>query len=253
MFGTRQYIGRHRVQEEIVHEPIIVNTWVRRISVPVATFMVVVLGFSSAAFASPVTVVSGDTFSELVAKHCGTSNWQDVALPGRDKNLIYAGETIDITCASGTTTATASAPKPQSPASSNGWYNPLSGHTGTSGCNYWEWRRTYNHRGEDWPAPSGTPIRAAAAGTISTHWDGDGAGNYTVIKHSGGVATVYMHQSSFKIRSGWVNGGDVIGYVGSTGRSSGPHLHIEVHPNGVWNGVTNPVSFLRNRGVSVGC
>lgn len=263
MFGTRRYVGKHRVPDEkqditTVRKTVMGSKWIRRIGVPVATFMAITLGIGSAAFAAPVRVVSGDTFSELVREHCGTSDWQSVAFPGRDKNLIYAGETIDITCATNTKTetvadtATANNVAPAvAAAPSSGWYNPLPGHTNGS-CNYWEWRGSYNHKGEDWPAPAWTPILAAASGQASAHWQSGGAGNYVVIKHGNGAATVYMHMIQQGV-SGWVEGGQIIGYVGNTGNSYGNHLHFEVHPWGAWNGVTNPVSWLQERGVSVGC
>jgi murein DD-endopeptidase MepM/ murein hydrolase activator NlpD len=97
------------------------------------------------------------------------------------------------------------------------------------------------------------PIYAAAAGTLTTGWEAGGAGNYTVIDH-GGVQTVYMHQSWFEVTSGWVNAGQTIGYVGSTGDSRGSHLHFEVHTGGLWNdgGKVNPVWWMADRGVSWG-
>lgn len=242
--------ARHRN----VRRPVI-KSWQRVLAVLAAT-MAAVLGVQTIANAHIVNVKRGDTFSGLVSTHCGTSNWQSVAFPGRDKNLIYAGETIDLQCATaaqmGASSGAVAAPAPAPVVVDNGWRNPLPGVSGGS-CNYWEWRGSYNHKGEDWPASSGTPIHAAAAGTVSVGWQASGAGNYTMINHGGGVWTVYMHLSSFAVRSGWVNAGDVIGYVGSTGNSTGPHLHFEVHPWGLWNGVTNPVQYLRDRGVSVGC
>lgn len=69
-----------------------------RVGVVGAASAVTLLGTAVAANANPVPVVWGDTFSGLVQSHCGTTDWQDVAFPGRNKNLIYAGETIDITC-----------------------------------------------------------------------------------------------------------------------------------------------------------
>jgi murein DD-endopeptidase MepM/ murein hydrolase activator NlpD len=109
------------------------------------------------------------------------------------------------------------------------------------------------HNGTDLGADYGTAIHAAAAGTVSTAWQAGGAGNYTMINHGDGVWTVYMHQSSFAIQSGYVEAGQIIGYVGSTGDSQGPHLHLEVHTGGLWNGRVNPVPFMADRGVNLGC
>jgi murein DD-endopeptidase MepM/ murein hydrolase activator NlpD len=89
------------------------------------------------------------------------------------------------------------------------------------------------HEGIDLGAPYGTPIAAAAAGVvIYAGWLG-GYGNLTVIDHGGGLATAYGHQSSIVVGVGQsVARGEIIGYVGSTGHSTGPHLHFEVRVNG---------------------
>ena len=104
----------------------------------------------------------------------------------------------------------------------------------------WRWGRM--HEGIDIAVASGTPIRAAAAGTvIYAGWLG-GYGNLTIIDHGGGVATAYGHQSSLAASTGsYVAQGQVIGYVGSTGHSTGPHLHFEVRVNGV---PQDPLGYL---------
>jgi len=90
------------------------------------------------------------------------------------------------------------------------------------------------HTGTDIGAPSGTPIRAAAGGSVISVASGGPYGNHTLISHGGGLTTMYAHQSRVSVRSGQnVSRGQVIGYVGSTGFSTGPHLHFEVHVNGV--------------------
>ncbi|HEX9681494.1 MAG TPA: M23 family metallopeptidase [Acidimicrobiales bacterium] len=89
------------------------------------------------------------------------------------------------------------------------------------------------HQGIDIGAPSGTPIWAAKAGTvIHAEWMG-GYGNVVLIDHGEGFTTVYAHQSSIAVAEGQaVSRGEVIGYVGSTGRSTGPHLHFETRFGG---------------------
>ena len=91
------------------------------------------------------------------------------------------------------------------------------------------------HRGTDFAAPLGTPIMASGSGTIKkAGWCG-GGGNCVVIKHNSTYQTIYAHMSKFAkgIRSGVrVKQGQTIGYVGSTGKSTGPHLHYEVLING---------------------
>jgi murein DD-endopeptidase MepM/ murein hydrolase activator NlpD len=95
----------------------------------------------------------------------------------------------------------------------------------------WRWGRM--HQGIDIGVPTGTPIHAAAAGTIIyCGWE-EGYGNLVVIDHGGNLATAYAHQSAIAVTCGqYVDQGQVIGYVGCTGHCTGPHLHFEVRVNG---------------------
>ncbi len=91
------------------------------------------------------------------------------------------------------------------------------------------------HRGTDFAAPTGTPIMASGSGTILMAQRYKGYGNYILIRHNSTYKTAYAHLSKFRkgIRKGVkVNQGNIIGYVGSTGMSTGPHLHYEVIKNG---------------------
>jgi murein DD-endopeptidase MepM/ murein hydrolase activator NlpD len=118
---------------------------------------------------------------------------------------------------------------------------PLEG-TLTSGFGY-RWGRM--HEGIDISVPEGTPIRAAASGTVillQSEYESGGYGNYTCIDHGGGLSTCYAHQSSFATSAGAsVSQGDIIGYSGNTGHSTGPHLHFEVRINGA---PTDPLGYL---------
>jgi murein DD-endopeptidase MepM/ murein hydrolase activator NlpD len=104
----------------------------------------------------------------------------------------------------------------------------------------WRWGRM--HEGIDLGAAYGTPIAAAAAGTvIYAGWLG-GYGNLTVIDHGGGLSTAYGHQSNIGVSLGQhVEQGQIIGNVGSTGHSTGPHLHFEVRLNGQ---AVDPLGYL---------
>ena len=99
------------------------------------------------------------------------------------------------------------------------------------------------HSGIDMAAPSGTKILAANGGTVITSsYNAGGYGNYVVINHGGGRATLYAHMSKSLVSVGQtVERGETIGLVGSTGLSTGPHLHFEVIINGVQ---VNPRSYL---------
>ena len=100
------------------------------------------------------------------------------------------------------------------------------------------------HNGVDLAAVTGTPIFASKSGVVTTAcigW-GNGYGNHVVINHGDGYSTLYAHQSALNVYEGQiVSQGDVIGYVGSTGNSTGPHLHFTVFKNGE---TINPMSCI---------
>jgi murein DD-endopeptidase MepM/ murein hydrolase activator NlpD len=98
------------------------------------------------------------------------------------------------------------------------------------------------HSGVDFAAACGTPIHAGGAGQVVSAGPNGGYGNATVINHGGGLATLYGHQSSISVSVGQVVAqGQVIGAVGSTGKSTGCHLHFEVRVNG---NPVNPLGYL---------
>jgi murein DD-endopeptidase MepM/ murein hydrolase activator NlpD len=101
------------------------------------------------------------------------------------------------------------------------------------------------HEGIDISASTGTPIHAAAGGVVSFAGTQGGYGNIVIIEHPGGLTTAYAHQSRLGVVAGeLVSRGDVIGYVGSTGHSTGPHLHFETRVAGV---AVDPMRYLPAR------
>jgi murein DD-endopeptidase MepM/ murein hydrolase activator NlpD len=132
-----------------------------------------------------------------------------------------------------------------SAASAQGLIWPVKGMiTGVFG----EDRGDHIHTGLDIAAPSGTPIKAAASGTvILLGWQG-GYGNFTCIRHAS-LVTCYAHQSSYATAQGaFVRQGQTIGRVGNTGNSSGAHLHFEVRKGpAAWSAPMDPVQFLPRR------
>jgi murein DD-endopeptidase MepM/ murein hydrolase activator NlpD len=99
------------------------------------------------------------------------------------------------------------------------------------------------HSGLDIGAATGTPVKAAMAGRISTVGDDKILGNYVVISHHSGYRTLYAHMSYVLVKAGtYVSAGQRIGDVGSTGLSTGPHLHFTVYKNGV---TVNPRSLMK--------
>jgi hypothetical protein len=110
-----------------------------------------------------------------------------------------------------------------------------------------EWRL---HTGDDLAAPMGTPVYDVFPGKVIAAGPNDGYGNQIVVQHAGGVASAYNHLSAILVPVGaTVNAGQLIGRVGSTGMSTGAHLHFEIRQNGR---PIDPAPFMRQRGVELG-
>jgi Meckel syndrome type 1 protein len=143
-------------------------------------------------------------------------------------------------------TKPAVAPAPRAAAGACGsMASPVSGtRTGSFG----EDRGSHAHAGVDISAPTGTPVRAADCGTVTKAAAESGYGNIICVEHSATVSTCYAHLSSFEADVGeYVEVGRIIGRVGSTGRSTGPHLHFEVRENGR---AVDPDRYLAGSGKS---
>ena len=100
------------------------------------------------------------------------------------------------------------------------------------------------HYGVDYAAPTGTPVKATASGVVKIKSRTKGNGNYIALRHPNGYETFYLHLNGFNraIRQGsHVEQGQIIGYVGSTGYSTGPHLDYRIRKNGKW---LNPLKFV---------
>lgn len=125
----------------------------------------------------------------------------------------------------------------------NGYIWPARGVL-TSGFG-WRWGRM--HKGIDVAAPIGTPVVAAAGGVVVTAgWNSGGYGNLVEIQHPDGSLTLYAHNNRLLVRPGQqVEQGQQIAEMGSTGFSTGPHVHFEIHPAG--RGAVNPMAFLPGR------
>lgn len=177
-------------------------------------------------------VKSGDTLKAIAKKYDGDVD--DIILYNRlaDANDIAPGDTVVIP---GGEVAPPPTPKTSSgsyavsspsyaPAASGYYAHPLPGSRRTQGI--------HGYNGVDLAASSGAPIRAAAAGDVilvrSAGWNG-GYGKYIVVRHANGTQTLYAHNSSNIVSIGQrVAQGQVIGYVGSSGRSTGSHVHFEI-------------------------
>ncbi|WP_280717647.1 M23 family metallopeptidase [Kitasatospora sp. MAP5-34] len=111
------------------------------------------------------------------------------------------------------------------------------------------WRA--RHTGIDFPVPMGTPVHAVTDGTVSVRWNSAygwmAAVTSAAVTSADGTKTWYCHLGSYRVRKGQVHAGDVIAYSGSSGNSTGPHLHFEVHPGGA--GPVDPLPWLIARGL----
>lgn len=141
--------------------------------------------------------------------------------------------------------ATKKAAAAKQKAAAHRWVTPLDGGRFTSGFKM-RWGRM--HEGDDFSTPVGTPVKAMSTGTvIYTGWYG-GGGNTTKIRYWDGTVSFFMHQSRISTKVGQqVSPGQVVGLSGNTGHSTGPHLHVEIHPKG--GDAVNPMPWLHQHGL----
>lgn len=208
-----------------------------------------------------MTVAAGDWMSKIAKRLCGSANrWPEIARANpqiRNPNLIYPGQSLLVPCASKTdsrlTAPRASRSTPRPPVAR--WIKPLGAGLAATSCYGWRASTDSFHEGLDIPRRTGTPIRAVASGTVvHAGWNG-GYGLQVVVKHQGAVWTRYAHSSRVAVQGGQtVRAGQVIAYVGSTGNSTGPHLHFEVYLGTLDHSHdVNPAPWLRARGIGMGC
>lgn len=134
----------------------------------------------------------------------------------------------------------------QNPPSNATWITPVSGYTITSAFGmriHPVYKYALMHNGIDMACPQGTPIYATRAGTVTTaSYQAGGAGYYVSINHGDGFSSIYMHMTNYVVSGGQsVAAGQLIGYVGSTGVSTGPHLHFGVSYAGTY---VNPMAYI---------
>jgi murein DD-endopeptidase MepM/ murein hydrolase activator NlpD len=125
------------------------------------------------------------------------------------------------------------------------WVSPIAGATFTSGYGM-RWGRMHN--GNDFGTPVGTPIVAMSSGTVTFVGQEGGYGNKVEIEYWDGTVSYYAHMDTFSVTVGQrVAAGEKVGTSGNTGHSTGPHLHLEIHPGG--GGPTDPAPWLHARGI----
>ncbi|MET7391745.1 transglycosylase family protein [Streptomyces sp. NPDC005529] len=236
------------------------------------------------------TVALGDTLSEIARDHGVRGGWptlyaanKDVI--GSDPNLIHVGQQLKLRRApltdgsgrhrasnalssTGDKTASTSgtgrhraspssvpsaSATSASQASTSGMTRPVDStvistpyhQAGSS------WASGY-HTGVDFPVPEGTPVVAVSDGTVVSAGWGGAYGNQIVIRHTDGMYSQYAHLSSLKVSAGQtVRAGDGIGLSGTTGNSTGPHLHFEIRTGPDYGSDVDPLAYLRSHGVQI--
>ncbi|MFJ3305088.1 transglycosylase family protein [Streptomyces sp. NPDC086549] len=242
---------------------------------------------SRAGRAEMYTVVHGDTLSGIAEDQQVQGGWHGLYAANRttigsDPDLILPGQRLDLrgraTPAAGTHT-TAESPTKKSSAKSSGKSAPTSSsgtkkapsagtHTASThghsliapvvaamGTPYHQagghWSKGY-HTGVDFPVPTGTAVHAVAAGHVVTAGWGGSFGYQVVIRHADGRYTQYAHLSAISVKAGQtVSAGRRIGRSGSTGNTTGPHLHFEVRTGPGFGSDIDPVAYLRAGGVMI--
>ncbi|MEV5319405.1 transglycosylase family protein [Streptomyces sp. NPDC052687] len=233
---------------------------------------------SRAGRAEMYTVVRGDTLSAIADEQRVRGGWQGLyaanrSTIGADPDLIVPGQRLSLRAKASGAPATA-APRPKEQArkapkreperqsrertreaspekkTSGSLVAPVSGALGTpyraTGSS---WSKGY-HTGVDFPVPTGTSVQAVGAGrVVSAGWGGS-FGYEVVIRHGDGRFTQYAHLSAISVKAGQtVGAGQRIGRAGSTGNSSGPHLHFEVRTGPGFGTDVDPIAYLRAGGV----
>ncbi|MFC8621744.1 LysM peptidoglycan-binding domain-containing M23 family metallopeptidase [Streptomyces anulatus] len=246
---------------------------------------------ASKAAPTTYAVVSGDYLAKIAAEHQLKGGWEKLyqdnrSTVGENPSLIHPGMKLTLGAKGSAPAEKSAAPKKaeqapkaapkkadpapkadtvsaddsgsstqtgSSEATGSGWSAPLASANVTtqyraSGAS---WSSGY-HTGSDFQAASGTPVLAIGPGTVVSAGNSGSYGNEVVIKHEDGMYSQYAHQSSLNVSVGQtVTGGQQIGLSGSTGNSTGPHLHFEVRTGPSYGSDVDPIAYLRQHGVSV--
>ncbi|MET7733151.1 transglycosylase family protein [Streptomyces sp. NPDC005402] len=231
---------------------------------------------SRAGSAEMYTVVRGDSLSGIADAQKVRGGWRGLYAANRrtvgaDPDLILPGQRLKLRATAGTSTTTdhTATKKPSSDpqekakktrkseektekAADTGLVAPVSASLGTpyrkAGS---AWSKGY-HTGVDFPVPTGTSVKAVRAGMVVTSGWGGSFGYQVVIRHADGRYTQYAHLSAISVKAGQpVGAGQRIGRSGSTGNSSGPHLHFEVRTGPGFGSDIDPVAYLRAGGIRI--
>ncbi|WOX14070.1 LysM peptidoglycan-binding domain-containing M23 family metallopeptidase [Streptomyces sp. N50] len=238
---------------------------------------------SKASGVTTYSVRSGDWLAKIAEEQDVTGGWKKLYQDNReaigsDPSLIHPGLKLSLgekastsgtgaskssnsSTSSGTSSSSSSSSKSTSASQSDDSTSTSSGYTlpvtgGTIGTGYHVagsmWSSGY-HTGVDFVVPTGTTVKAVAAGTVvSAAYDG-AYGNEVVIRHADGEYSQYAHMSQLSVSAGQtVTEGQQIGLSGATGNVTGPHLHFEIRTTPYYGSDVDPVAYLRSHGVTVG-
>ena len=192
-------------------------------------------------------IAKGDEFQRLLdeSEEAEEELLQEIAKKEKEFKQAQYKEWLATSVATSPNTGS-TANSSQAP-SSSGWIKPLPSGTYRVTSAFGMRKHpvlgyTRMHNGVDLAAPKGTPIYAAKAGKVTVAGWGSQSGNYVSINHGDGFASIYMHMTNYIVSAGqYVSQGQVIGYVGSTGISTGNHLHFGISYNGSY---VNPMNYI---------
>jgi len=212
------------------------------------------------------TVKPGDWFARIADEQHISGGWQRLyednrSVVGSDPSLIHPGLRLTLdgeraASAPATPSATDSeSSAPRTPATATtGFTLPVAGAVVGTGYHVagGMWSSGY-HTGVDFDVPTGTGVKAIAAGTVVSAGWGGSYGNQVVIKLADGYYAQYAHLSQISVAVGQsVTAGQQIGLSGATGNVTGPHLHVEIRTTPDYGSDVDPVAYLRSHGLSVG-
>ncbi|MFJ4948219.1 peptidoglycan DD-metalloendopeptidase family protein [Streptomyces sp. NPDC088760] len=212
------------------------------------------------------TVRGGDCLAKIAQEQHVSGGWQRLyddnrQVVGADPALIHPGLKLSLGGQAAPARTESAAPKPARPAGSGTAQTASAGYTlpvagATIGTGYHVagsmWSSGY-HTGVDFVVPTGTPLKAVAAGTVVSAGWGGAYGNQVVLKLNDGHYAQYAHLSQLSVSAGQtVTAGQQVGLSGATGNVTGPHLHFEIRTTPDYGSDLDPVAYLRAHGVPVG-
>ncbi|MFD7180183.1 LysM peptidoglycan-binding domain-containing M23 family metallopeptidase [Streptomyces sp. NPDC059904] len=215
----------------------------------------VVKAAAAPAAAKTYAVKGGDTLSKIAVAQNVSGGWKKLysdnrSAVGDNPSLIHPGLKLTIGQKAAAPVTQASAPKA---ATGAGYTLPVqSASIGTAYKTAGSMWSSGYHTGVDFVVPTGTPIKAIAAGTVVSAGLDGAYGNEVVIQHADGKYSQYAHMSSLSVSSGQsVTVGQQLGLSGATGNVTGPHLHFEIRTTPSYGSDVDPAAYLRAHGVSL--